>query len=113
MHRQDPELSKVLLNSGFALVSSPRGLAPRARRDNAAAMEAGRFPAVHDLELAITVVGGAALSLAHFLHDHPDRDDAEAVDQATEGLLRMFGVPPAEAADISRRPLPDLVHPDD
>ncbi|ACY96320.1 TetR/AcrR family transcriptional regulator [Thermomonospora curvata] len=108
MHRLDPELSKVLLNSGFALVSSPRGLAPRARRDIAAAVRAGRFPAVHDLDLAIAVVGGAALSLGHYLHAHPDRDDAEAVDQVTEGLLRMFGVPPAEAADICRRPLPEL-----
>lgn len=111
LHRLDPELSKVLLNSGLALASSTRGLAPRARRDIAAAMRAGRFPAVRDLDLTMVVVGGTAVSLAHFLHDHPDRDDAETVDQITEDLLRTFGVPPAEAADIGHRPLPALVHP--
>ncbi len=110
LHRLDPELSKVLLNSGPALISSPRGLAPRARRDIAAALEAGRFPAVRDSELALIIVGGSALSLAHFVHDHPERDDAETTDQITEDLLRMFGVPAAEAADISRRPLPGLRH---
>ena len=41
------------------------------------------------------------------LHDQPDRDDAHATDQVTEDLLRMLGVPAAEAHRICLRPLPD------
>jgi len=37
----------------------------------------------------------------------PDRDDAHATDQVTEDLLRMLGVPAAEAHRICLRPLPD------
>ena len=56
----------------------------------------------------MAIVAGAALCLGQLLHDHPDRDDAEATDQVTEDLLRMLGVPADEAHEISRRPLPDV-----
>ncbi|TQM26363.1 TetR/AcrR family transcriptional regulator [Nocardia bhagyanarayanae] len=107
LHRRNPTLSKVLLADGLGLVSSERGLAPRARRDIEAAADAGRFQ-VRDSELAMTIVAGAALCLGRLLHDHPERDDAEAADQVTEDLLRMFGLPADEAAEICRRPLPSL-----
>lgn len=107
LHRARPELSKVLLHNGLALVGSDRGLAPRALRDVTAAARVGRFT-VRDPELALTIIAGAALCLGQLLHDHPERDDAAATDQVTEDLLRMLGVPADEAHDISRRPLPDL-----
>ncbi|MCP2319241.1 transcriptional regulator, TetR family [Nocardia amikacinitolerans] len=107
LHRRNPTLSKVLLADGLGLVSSERGLAPRARRDIEAAANAGRFQ-VRDSELAMTIVAGAALCLGRLLHDNPERDDAEAADQVTEDLLRMFGLPADEAAEICRRPLPSL-----
>ncbi|MVU80685.1 TetR family transcriptional regulator [Nocardia sp. ET3-3] len=107
LHRRNPTLSKVLLNNGFALAASERGLAPRARRDIDAAARAGRFQ-VGDPELAMAVVTGAALCLGQLLHDQPDRDDAEASDQVAEDLLRMFGLPAGEAHRISRQPLPAL-----
>jgi AcrR family transcriptional regulator len=106
LHRRRPDLSKVLLHHGLALVSSDKGLAPRARRDIEAAARAGRFT-VRDLDLALAIVAGAALCLGQLIHDHPERDDAEATDQVTEDLLRMLGVAADEAHDISRRPLPD------
>ncbi|MGV9665991.1 TetR/AcrR family transcriptional regulator [Nocardia niigatensis] len=108
LHRLNPTLSKVLLNDGLSLISSEKGLAPRARRDVDAAVRAGRFQ-VHDPELAMTIVAGSALCLGQLLHEHPERDDAAASDQITEDLLRMFGLPPEEAHEISRRPLPALV----
>jgi AcrR family transcriptional regulator len=43
LHRREPELSKVLLHHGLALVGSDSGLAPWARRDIDAAVHAGRF----------------------------------------------------------------------
>jgi hypothetical protein len=52
------------------------------------------------------VIAGATLCLGQLLHDQPDRDDAHATDQVTEDLLRMLGVPAAEAHRICLRPLP-------
>lgn len=107
LHRRNLTLSKVLLNDGLNLASSDKGLAPRARRDIEAAADAGRFD-VRDSELAMTIVAGAAICLGQLLHTHPERDDAEATDQVAEDLLRMFGLPPEEAREICRRPLPAL-----
>ena len=106
-HRKNPELSKVFLNSALAMTGSDRGLAPRARRDIEAGVEAGRFT-VRDPELIMTVISGAALCLGQFLHDHPERDDAEATDQVTEDLLRLLGVPARQCQRIIRLPLPDI-----
>lgn len=107
LHRRNPTLSKVLLNHGLALVSSTKGLAPRARRDIDAAVRAGRFQ-VRDVELAMTIVAGASLCLGQLLHDNPERDDAVAADEVTEDLLRMFGISPDEAREICERPLPPI-----
>ncbi|MFS8097723.1 TetR/AcrR family transcriptional regulator [Lentzea alba] len=107
LHRRLPELSKVLLHNGFALNSSGKGLATRARRDIDAAVAAGRFT-VADPELTLMVVAGAVLALGEILHAQPERDDAEATDQVAEDLLRMMGVPGDEAHEISRRPLPEV-----
>ena len=96
LHRRQPELSKVLLHNGLAIAGSDKGLAPRARRDIEAAVTAGRFT-VRDPQLALVIVAGAALCLGQLLHDHPERDDAEAADQVTEDMLRMLGLPADEA----------------
>jgi AcrR family transcriptional regulator len=107
LHRRSPELSKVLLSNGLPLADSDSGLASRARRDIVAGVRAGRFT-VRDPDLAMVVVAGAAICLGQVLHDHPERDDAEAADQVTEDLLRMLGLPPGEAREICQRPLPGL-----
>ena len=60
-----------------------------------------------DPDLALAIAAGAQLCLGQLLHDQPDRDDAQAADQIAEDLLRMFGVPPAEAHQICQQPLPD------
>jgi AcrR family transcriptional regulator len=107
LHRRHPDLSKVLLHNGLELARSDTGLAPRARRDVAEAVRAGRFT-VDDLDLAMVVVTGASIHLGQLLHDQPDRDDGAAADDVAESLLRMFGLSADEARDICRRPLPDL-----
>ena len=107
LFRRRPEMCRVLLNSGLTLISADRGLAPRALRDISAAGRAGRFT-VDDPALALAVAGGALLGLGQLLHDQPERCDAEATDRATRDVLIMFGLPADEAAEICRRPLPDL-----
>jgi AcrR family transcriptional regulator len=107
LFRRRPEMSRVLLNTGLTMISADRGLSPRALRDISVAARAGRFT-VDDPLLALSVAGGALMGLGQLLHDQPERDDAEAADRVTRDVLTMFGLPADEAAEICRRPLPDL-----
>ena len=106
LHRREPELSRVLLNNALRLLSADDGLAPRARRDIQAGVDAGRFK-VADVDLGVTMAAGALLCLGQLLHDEPDRDDASAADQLAEDLLRVFGVSAKQAHRICTLPLPD------
>ena len=107
LHRREPELSRVLLNNIPRLLSADDGLAPRARRDITAAVDAGRFD-VADVDIAVTIAAGALLALGQLLHDQPDRDVEQTTDQMTEDLLRMFGLSRHQAHRICTKPLPDL-----
>ena len=109
LFRRRPQESRILLASGMALLSSKRGLAPRALRDIKAGIEAGRFQGVvgDDPELALAMAGGALLGLGNLLRDNPDRDDAVAADVVTENVLRRCGLGAAEARAVCERPLPD------
>lgn len=107
LFRRRPQESRILLANALTLISSDRGLAPRALRDITAAAAAGRFE-VDDARLALSVAGGALMGLGKLLQDEPDRDDAAAADKVTEDVLRLFGLSADEAHDICTRPLPDL-----
>ena len=107
LFRQRPQESEILLTNGSALLSSDRGLAPRARRDIQAAADAGRF-LIDDADLALATAGGALLGLGALLREDRDRDDAHAADTVTENVLRLFGLGADEAHAICQRPLPDL-----
>jgi AcrR family transcriptional regulator len=107
LFRRRPQESQIILASGLNLMSSDRGLGPRAQRDITAAAAAGRFT-VDDPKLAMAVAAGALLGLGKLLQDEPERDDAAAADRVTEDLLRLFGLPAGEAHEICTRPLPGL-----
>ena len=107
LFRRRPQESRVLLANGVSLMSSDRGLAPRALRDIIAGARASRFR-IDDPKLALAVAGGALMGLGQLLADEPDRDDAQAADRVTEDVLRLFGMDADEAHDICQRPLPDL-----
>ena len=107
LFRRRPEEGRVVLAYGLPLIMSNRGLGPRGRRDIAAAAAAGRFQ-VADPELAMVVSGGALLGVGQLLQARPERDDAQAVDQVTESVLRLFGLSAEEAHQLCRMPLPDL-----
>jgi AcrR family transcriptional regulator len=107
LFRQRPQESEILLANGSALLSSDRGLAPRALRDIKAAADAGRF-LIDDPELALATAGGALLGLGTLLRQDPERDGALAADTVTENVLRLFGLGADEAHAVCQRPLPDL-----
>ncbi len=107
LFRQRPQESEILLANGPALLSSERGLAPRALRDIKAAVDAGRFH-IDDPELALAMAAGVLLGLGTLLRQEPDRDGALAADTVTENVLRLFGLTDAEAHRVCQRPLPDV-----
>jgi AcrR family transcriptional regulator len=110
LFRQRPVESEIFLATGPALLTSERGLAPRALRDIKAAADAGRFDSAvkDDPELALATAGGALLGLGTLLRQDPERDGALAADTVTENMLRLFGLPADEARAICQHPLPDL-----
>jgi AcrR family transcriptional regulator len=107
LFRLQPQESRIMLSIGVSLLSSDRGLAPRAKRDIVAASEAGRFQ-VDDPDIALAIAGGALLGLGQLLLDQPDRDDAHTADDVTRDVLRMFGVTAKRAERLTTQALPDL-----
>jgi AcrR family transcriptional regulator len=107
LFRRRPQESQILIANGLNLMSSDRGLGPRAQRDIAAAAAAGRFT-VDDPKLAMAVAAGALLGLGKLLQNEPERDDAAAADRVTEDVLRLFGLPAEDAHEICTRPLPEI-----
>ncbi|WP_099252117.1 TetR/AcrR family transcriptional regulator [Mycobacterium sp. shizuoka-1] len=106
--RERPQESRILLANWGVLLSSDRGLAPRAMRDIKAAVAAGRFH-VEDPELTLSVAAGALLGLGHLLQAHPERDAGRTADIVTEDVLRLFGMSAQDAREICSLPLPDRV----
>jgi AcrR family transcriptional regulator len=107
LFRQRPQESSILLANGMSLLLADRGLAPRAMRDINAAVAAGRFR-VADPQLSLALAGGALLGLGNLLRAQPDRNDEADADAVTRDVLLLFGMTPDEAAEVCRRPLPDL-----
>ncbi|MET8169478.1 TetR/AcrR family transcriptional regulator [Streptomyces sp. NPDC005329] len=102
-----PELMQVLRHRGLGHIHSDMGLAPRAVRDLETGIASGRFT-VGDPTVALTALGGSLLALLELRFARPDLDADEAASNLAEMLLRMLGVPPEDARDVARRPLPDL-----
>ncbi|MEV0542523.1 TetR/AcrR family transcriptional regulator [Nocardia salmonicida] len=105
LFRLQPDLSRVLINSGASLIESEHGLAPRAARDIAAATQAGRF-VVDDTDLAMALVTGSLLGLGRLLLQQPDRDCAVTVDEMTVGILVALGLSRDDAQELCSRPVP-------
>jgi len=104
--RRRPLESLILMANWPRLITSDRGLAPRALRDIKAAVAAGRFT-VDDPELALAVASGILLGLGTLLQRDTTRDDGATADAVTEDLLRMFGMSAAQAHKVCSRPLPE------
>lgn len=105
--RRRPQESLILLANWATLITSDRGLAPRALRDINAAIAAGRF-SIDDPELALSVAGGVLLGLGTLLQRDIARDDGATADAVAEDLLRMFGMSASQARKVCSRPLPEV-----
>lgn len=101
----DPTWGWVMVRLGIAHEALLQALGPRATRDLQIGVDAGRFQ-LPDVPLAAAMTFGALLSAmrAHLAGLGP----ADPATPYAEYLLRMAGIPPEEAAEIVRRPLPAL-----
>jgi AcrR family transcriptional regulator len=107
---EEPEWARLLVRLDVPYRVSDDVLARPATRDLRAGIAAGRFE-VADPALALRASGGALIAVMHAvllgeLGKHADSEHAE-------GVLRSFGLDPAEAAEITRRPMPDAVAPEE
>jgi AcrR family transcriptional regulator len=107
LQRLHPQTSRVLLAHAEEISRAPSGIAARARRDIAAAHDAGRFVAP-DVDLAMVVVTGAIVELGRLLLDEPDRDADSTTDAVTTHVLLALGMTRADATALCDHPLPEL-----
>ncbi len=105
---EEPEWAQLLVRMDVPYQVTYAVLGGPAMRDLQSGIAAGRFH-VADAELTLRASGGALTSVMYaiLLGALPGDCDCEHA----EGVLRSLGVDPAEAAEISRRPMPDPVHP--
>jgi AcrR family transcriptional regulator len=101
---EEPEWARLLVRLDVPYQVAIAVLARPAMRDLRAGIRAGRFQ-VADPLLALRASGGALTAVMHAVllgevGKNADRHHAE-------GVLRSFGLDPAEAEEIARRPLPE------
>jgi AcrR family transcriptional regulator len=100
-----PEIAEILRLRGLHHIHATTGLGPRALRDLEVGKASGRF-VLGDPMVALSAVGGSLIGLLQ-LHTAQAVDPA-AGEEMAELILRMLGLPMAEAHDIATRPLPRL-----
>lgn len=101
--REDPEWGWLIVRLPLPHTVLAAVLGDDAGADLRDGLAAGRFR-VPDPVVALHASGGALLGIMVLILEGgagPDADSAHAA-----GVLRMFGLPPAEAARIAARPLP-------
>jgi AcrR family transcriptional regulator len=101
--RSDPDWAWLLVRMEVSHSVILTALAPFAERDLRRGIEAGRLH-VADERVALLGAGGALLAVMRGVLDGRLAGDAD-VDHA-EGMLRLFGLAPEDAAEVARRPLP-------
>ena len=100
-------MARFLVGGGLDLVDAGLGLAPRALRDIKAGQASGRFT-IGSAEVGLTAAAGALLGLLRLRLSRQRGLRVDVVDDTAGALLRMLGVPAAEAARLASRPLPDV-----
>jgi AcrR family transcriptional regulator len=101
--RSDPDWGWLLLRLDVSHNVLIAALGPHARRDLRNGIKTGRFTVPHEL-IALYDTGGALLSVMRAVLDGAAPKDADI--HHAEGILRLLGLPPDQAAEVARRPLP-------
>lgn len=101
----DPVWGWLVVRLGIAQQGLLSQLGPRAARDLKIGIDSGRFD-IPDLSVATATTFGSLLAVMRdYLRSDKKRDPSDVY---AENLLRMVGLSPAEAKEISRRKLPKL-----
>ncbi len=103
--RSDPDWAWLILRLDVPYRAAWATLGQPAAEDLDAGLEQGRFD-VANPKLALSASGGALFGVIH--DELTGEGSPEADSEHAEGVLRSFGLAPAEAAEIARRPLPAL-----
>lgn len=104
----DPVWGRLMVQMGVAHPLLVQVLGPRARRDLTLGREQGRFHFV-DLDVAVACTFGSLQAVLNLVVSDPDNDKAGT--RCAVAMLRMVGMPHADAEEIARRPLPALPAP--
>lgn len=100
----DPQVAALAIELVFSNQAIIESLRPFAREDLKRAVDAGRLD-IPDLEVALHATGGALQGTIRGVLEGelgPESDVAHAA-----LVLRMLGLPPAEADEIAQRPFPE------
>lgn len=103
--RSDPDWGWLLVRMEATHNIVLAALEPYARRDLDRGIRAGRFQ-VADRRVALLAAGGALIMIMRAVLDGRVRRSADS-DHA-EGVLRLFGLAAEEAAEVARRPMPEI-----
>jgi AcrR family transcriptional regulator len=106
--RSDPEWGWLLIRLDTSQKIGLQALAPFAQRDLERGVRAGRFH-VPNTRVALYGAGGALLMVMRVVLDGQAPKGADRYH--AEGVLRMLGLSAEDAAEVARRPLPDVPSP--
>jgi AcrR family transcriptional regulator len=104
----DPDWGWLLVRLDISHRLAFAALGPFARRDLGRGLQESRFD-VPNATVALDQAGGALLAVMRSVLDGTAPTDADIYH--AEGVLRLFGLTPADAAAVARRPLPAASHP--
>lgn len=102
---EDPLCAWFIFRSGLPQQRLREVLEESGRRDVSRGVETGRFAVTNEAATSSILSGAMIGALSGRLEGNLDDDD---LDDAVECLLRLLGVPAAEAQEIAHRPLPAL-----
>jgi AcrR family transcriptional regulator len=101
--RSDPDWGWLLVRMDVSHNVMLASLGPFAQRDLRRGIKAGRLRVPNE-RVAMVAAGGALLAVMRAVLDGHAPRDADV--HHAEGILRLFGLAPEDAAEVARRPLP-------
>ena len=103
--RTDPDWAWLLIRLEIPHNLAFAALGPFAQRDLDRGIKAGRFKVPHK-QVALFAAGGALLAVMRAVLDGQAPRNADR--HHAEGVLRLFGLEPEDAAEVARRPMPKI-----